>query len=541
MFHLVALLALTAAPLDTRTYDEPFDEVVLISDAVDDASSVEPTAIREDARASYSQRLPQSRLDRSGSVVRVKPKADSERVASRLQRLKDDTKEDTHADDRPAVERTVAPARLPTDPDPTKAVASAEASDSSPPWSEYATREDVKAEVESQLQAQVQSQVQAQVESQAGRIAWRKGKFQITPYGTLWGDMAFDTQRAKTGDYCLWIESQTLHPDDPDAAVDARSTRLGFDLAGPDIPCFCDAKIGGKVEIDFQGYYLTRNKPGLLLRHAYVEAVDEEFRLLVGQTWDVISPLGIPTLNYTAGSAVGNVGYRRAQFRAERYWAVSDTCKYTLQGSLNANVVTDFVSETTTTSADIGPYPDVQARGAITLGQRDGCCVAPTVLGIGGHYGEQDFDFRISPQDLDVERPTWSACADFYIPITSRLGFQGEFFTGENLSNYMGGILQGVDRITHQGIHSTGGWADIWFKWRPNLCSHTGYSLDDPADGDLKAPGCRTYNQMFYSNLLYDVSKNLQLGVEVDVWKTLYLDMKPGEAVRFDFAVKYTF
>ena len=419
--------------------------------------------------------------------------------------------------------------QTPADADVVQASATSEAPASTPPWSEYATRDEIKAEIQSEVQ------------SQAKTLTWRKGDFQFTPYGTLWGDMCYDTQRAKTGEYCLWIESQSTHPNEPDAAVDARSTRLGMDVVGPCIPCFGDAKIDGKVEIDFQGIFVTRNKPGLLLRHAYVEAKDEDFRLLVGQTWDVISPLAVPTLNYTAGSAVGNLAYRRAQFRAERYWMPSDSLMYTLQSSLNANVVTDFVSETTTTSADVGPYPDVQVRGAITLGQRTGCDVAPTVLGFGGHFGEQDFDFRTSPVDLGVERSTWSACADFYIPITARLGFQGEFFHGENLSNYMGGILQGVDRITHRGIHATGGWADIWYKLRPNLCSHTGYAIDDPADGDLTAAGSRTYNQMIYTNLLYDVSKNLQVGVEVDVWKTLYLDLKPGDAVRLDCAVKYTF
>ena len=109
-----------------------------------------------------------------------------------------------------------------------------------------------------------------------------------------------------------------------------------FRSVWPGIPCLGDAKIGGKVEIDFQGQFATRNKPGVLLRHCYVEAKDDDFRLLVGQTWDVISPLAIPTLNYTAGSAVGNLAYRRAQFRAERYFAFSDVTMLTAQGSVNA-------------------------------------------------------------------------------------------------------------------------------------------------------------------------------------------------------------
>jgi hypothetical protein len=380
-----------------------------------------------------------------------------------------------------------------------------------------------------------------EVSAEIKNSCWTKGNFRITPYGTLWGNMAYDSQRAKVGEYCLWIESPSMHFQEPDYSVDARSTRLGLDLIGPGIPCLHDAKITGKVEVDFQGIFVTRNKPGLLLRHAYFEAKDDEFRLLIGQTWDVISPLYIPTLNYTAGSAVGNLAYRRAQFRAERYQAFSDNSMLTLQGSLNANVVTDFVGETET-SADIGPYPDVQARAAITLGQRTGPDAMPIVFGISGHCGEQDFDFRsASNTDLGVERPTWSVNADVYIPITARLGFQAEFFTGENLSNYMGGILQGVDRNTHRGIHATGGWADIWFKWLPNLCSHTGYALDDPANNDITTATGRTYNQMIFANMLYDATENLQVGMEVDVWRTFYKALEPGEAVRLECAVKYRF
>jgi hypothetical protein len=395
--------------------------------------------------------------------------------------------------------------------------------DMAPDKSEYVTRGEVEADLK--------------------QWAWRKGDFRIVPYGTIWGDTSYDSQRSKIGDYCLWIESPTLHPNDPDYNVDAKSTRIGLDMFGPGIPCFGDAKIDGKVEVDFQGIFVTRNKPGLLLRHAYIEAKNDDYRLLVGQTWDVMSPLAIPTLDYTAGSGVGNLGYRRAQFRAERYYALSDTSMVTLQGSINANVVTDYVSETTI-SADPGPYPDIQSRVAITLGQRTGPCAHPVVIGFSGHCGEQEFDFRNeTPNTLDLSRTTWSANADFLIPFNATFGFQGEFFTGENLSNYMGGILQGVDKYTHAAIHSTGGWADVWYKWTPQVTTHTGYAVDDPLNSDFSAKSttARTYNQMIYTNILYDVTKNLQLGFEVDYWKTFYKAMEDAEAVRLDCAVKYTF
>jgi hypothetical protein len=379
-----------------------------------------------------------------------------------------------------------------------------------------------------------------ELQAEVNKMAWRKGDFTVIPYGTIWGSMSYDSQRSKIGDYALWIESQDVHPNDPDFNVDAKSTRLGLDFTGPGIPCLGEAKIGGKVEVDFQGQFVTRNKPGLLLRHAYVEAKDDDFRLLVGQTWDVISPLAIPTLNYTAGSAVGNLGYRRAQFRAERYLAFSDDFLMALQGSVNGNVVTDFVSDpATTTSADPGPYPDIQGRVGLTLGDRSCPDSRPVVLGVGGHIGIQSFDFRTAPVALDDDVLTYSLATDFVVPLTERLGIQGEFFTGFNLSNYMGGILQGVDRVTHKGIHATGGWIDICFDWTPCLHTHSGFAIDDPLDSDMTSG--RVRNQMIYNNVLWDATKNLQFGFEVDVWETHYIALAAGEGVRLEFATKYKF
>lgn len=378
----------------------------------------------------------------------------------------------------------------------------------------------------------------SEMQAELTKRAWTKGDIKVVPYGTIWGNAAYDTQRSRIGDYCLWIESQSTHPDEDAFSVDAKSTRIGIDITGPGLACFDNAPITGKVEVDFQGPFVTRNKPGLLLRHAYVETKNDEYRILIGQTWDVMSPLYIPTLNYTAGSAVGNLAYRRAQFRLERFFDFSDQALLTLQGSINANVVTDFVSDPTV-SADVGPYPDVQARAAITLGERKCPDARPFVLGIGGHFGEQDFDFRAAPLALDIERNTWSVNSDLVLPITQRLGFQGEFFTGENLSNYMGGILQGVDRITHRGIRASGGWFDIYCDWRTNFHTHVGFAIDDPLDRDLTSG--RTCNQMIFANAIWEATKQLQLGLEVDVWKTLYLTQLPGDDVRIEFAAKYRF
>ena len=95
-------------------------------------------------------------------------------------------------------------------------------------------------------------------------------------------------------------------------AIDAAGVRRARPVGSA---CSAAHKVGGKVEIDFQRQIDVENKASLLLRHAYVEVKDDEFRLLAGQTWDVISPLCPGVLFYSVGWDGGNIGYRRPQFR----------------------------------------------------------------------------------------------------------------------------------------------------------------------------------------------------------------------------------
>jgi hypothetical protein len=103
----------------------------------------------------------------------------------------------------------------------------------------------------------------------------------------------------------------------------------------------------------------------------------------------------------------------------------------------------------------------------------------------------------------------------------------------------MGGILQGIDRVTHNGIHATGGWIDVYFDWTPTVHTHSGFAIDDPLNHDMTSG--RVRNQMIFNNILWDATKNLQLGFEVDIWETHYIALAPGEGTRLEFAAKYKF
>jgi hypothetical protein len=160
---------------------------------------------------------------------------------------------------------------------------------------------------------------------------------------------------------------------------------------------------------------------------------------------------------------------------------------------------------------------------------------------VSGHVGEEGFDFDLAPAEDDVRVPTWSFNVDIKIPVTDRCGVQGEFFSGDNLATFLGGVVQGVDSTTREGIQSTGGWIELWYDLTPRWHTHYGYSLDDPNDADITSDSARTFNQFFYVNTIFDITKHLNVGFEVSQWTTRYLGKSSGDAVRFEFAGMYKF
>ncbi len=378
-----------------------------------------------------------------------------------------------------------------------------------------------------------------ELQQQMQGLSWRKGAFQITPYGRITVSGVYETERTYLGDFALWVESRDVHGESG-FFFDAKSTRLGLDIAGPSPEQRPNIKLGGKVELDFQGEWVLKNKSGVLFRQAYIEAKNEEWRVLFGQAWDLMSPLYPGMLNYVPGSGVGNLGYRRAQLRLERYFDLSETLLVTAQWSANSNIIINPPASTNVVGTE-GGWPDFQGRIALTLGNRQCPDCRPITLGFSGHVGEQYWDFRPPNPDpvSNLSRKTWSFNVDFDWPITDRLGFQCEFFTGENLAAYMGGILQPIDRGTRAPVLSNGGWFDVRFDCTPQWHWHAGFSIDDPLNRRMTSG--RNYNHVYYFNTVYDFTKQFNLGFEVSLWETHYVGLAPGETARFELQAKYAF
>ena len=395
-----------------------------------------------------------------------------------------------------------------------------------------------------------------ELKAEMKKLSWTKGDYTITPYGILWANLVEETGRTNPGNYPLYV-ARPREDANSDCYIDARSTRLGFDVLGPQVPMLWGAQVGGKVEIDFQRQIDTENKPSLLLRHAYVEVKDDDFRLLAGQTWDVISPLNPGVLFYSVGWDGGNIGYRRPQFRAERYLTVSDTVQVIAQGSLNTCSPTDTSGTATTYTAMSSSWPVLEGRIATRLGPR-GDGLFPWEFGVSSHVGQLTYDFHKSAAgpfnftDIGAPRETWSLNTDIRVPITQRFGVQGELFMGQNLGPFLGGVGQSVDVVSYtdstgkvhyatgDGIRSRGGWVDAWYDWTPRLHTHSGYSVDDPFNNDVTSG--RVYNGFCFANVSYDLAAKFLVGFEYSHWKTLWVGPSAvANSDNYNFVVKLGF
>ena len=380
--------------------------------------------------------------------------------------------------------------------------------------------------------------------------AWTSGDFQIIPYAKLWASVSYETKPTQIGSAPFFVTAPSNTG--KQAHVDYRGTILGFNMKAKNLSLWEGSKVMGKVEFDLQRTIDFDNKATVHLRHCYVEAVSEEWRLLMGQTWDVVSPLAPGTIMYSAGWMDGNVGYRRAQFRLERYLNVSPCFQWKLQGCISA----PFAGDSTGLLGNdyrlkYGSWPIVQGRIAAVLGYRR-CPQKPMEIGFAAHIGDLQYGkINAGAEDTNYTAKTWGMFLDAYIPITCRFGVQGELFKGENLAMFLGGINQGVMRSldgTPESIAAQGGWINLWFNLNDYTQFRVGYMIDDPQGriDDIEAGSAlraRTLNHSLFANIKCDITKLWWIGLEYSHVETSWAGADAGVSAcdRVDFVSYFSF
>jgi len=346
-------------------------------------------------------------------------------------------------------------------------------------------------------------------------------------YGFVKLDAAHDGARTSTGNYGRWVESDSTFADDDQFSLTANQTRLGLRLTGPTDQ---QLRLGGLVEVDFYGGG-AENKPNPMMRHAYLTAFWPELGLsvLAGQTADTVSPLVMPTVNYTVGWWQGDIGYRRPQLRLTKTALLGDKVEAKLEVAAARTIgrTNSFTGANYDTGQESG-LPTLQGRASVSVPLAAG---KPMVAGVSGHWGQEEM---ADGNTLD----TWSLNFDLMWPLTKKLSLQAEAYMGDNLEAYLGGVGQGVNGM--QVVYDVGGWVALSLAPSAQWQFNVGAGLDNPSDNDL-ADGGRTYNSVVFGNVWYFFNPNFLIGFELSHLHTGYRNLRDGESLREQLSLMYKF
>lgn len=350
--------------------------------------------------------------------------------------------------------------------------------------------------------------------------------FSVKSYGYIKLDGSYNDSRVSNGNFATYVFGEGAVKNDDTVNFTARQSRIGVDITAPEYSGF---KTKGKVEVDFygDGSAAHENKAEPMLRQAYLETTRGGMSILAGQTSDVISPLNPSTLNYTVGWGAGNIGYRRAQARISYNKSFDEFTGLLTQIALarSTGLTNEDLDGNSVNDGDDSGFPTIQGRLALTT---KGFAGKKNVIGISGHYGQEEADWPGAETDLD----SWSGNIDFVIPLSERFTLSGEAFTGENLDDYFGGILQGVNATTRDEISSKGMWSQINFAYNKEWQYNAGLGIDNPDTNDINVAN-RDKNSFYFVNTMFKVIPMLTIGFEYSYWETEYKGSADGTANRF--------
>jgi hypothetical protein len=357
--------------------------------------------------------------------------------------------------------------------------------------------------------------------------------FEIKSYGYIKLDVSYNDSRVTNGNYAAYVSGEGTIKNDDTMNVTARQSRLGLDITAPEYNGF---KTKAKVEVDFygDGSAVHENKVEPMLRHAFLETTKGGMSFLAGQTSDVFSPLSPTTLNYTVGWSAGNIGYRRPQVRISYNKSYDEFTSVLTQFAVarTTGLTNEDLDGNTLNDGDDSGFPTVQARFALTT---KGAAGKKNIIGISGHYGQEEADWAASGVDLD----SYSGNIDFVIPLSARFTLSGEAFTGKNLDDYFGGILQGVNTTTRNEISTTGMWSQLNFAYNKEWQYNAGYGMDNPDTNDINSTN-RDKNSFYFVNTMIKVLPMLTIGFEYSYWETEYKGAADGTANRFQTSAIFT-
>jgi hypothetical protein len=292
--------------------------------------------------------------------------------------------------------------------------------------------------------------------------------------------------------------------------------------------------------MDFYGS-ASENKSNPMIRKAYMVMSTEHVDILAGQTSDVISPIVPTTLNYIVLWKSGDIGYRRPQIRVTKGIQVGggSELKLELAATRSMGVVAG--------GGETVGIPAFQGRvsfGTDIMGH-------PAVFGVSGLSGSEEITCVDTLANATVVELDQTAIAvDVALPLGNMLTLKGQYFTGKNLAQYLGGVGQSfADVPTGDArtcelteIEASGWWAQITAQPAPDWQINVGMGTDDPEipEGDI-AGNKYEKNTTTYGNVLWSVAPAATIGAEFAAIETEYVGGESYSDTRVQLSFMYKF
>jgi hypothetical protein len=359
--------------------------------------------------------------------------------------------------------------------------------------------------------------------------------FELEAYGFVRLDAVYDDSRPNDPQVIGYVRPESgLADDEGSFSLYPRLSRFGFNLKGPSIEGLGGPKTSGRMEMDFYAFPASDSRNQIRMRHVWLALDWERFRLLAGQTSDLISPR-YPAVNADLVMwGAGNLGDRRPQLRLDYRQPFAEGHELLLQGAIGLSGANsgDDLDGDGFLDGEASGRPTYQARAAYRAAAP--WTDADLELGVWAHRAWQEVDVAIAGQRSFDSR---ALGIDWALPLYGRrLSFQGELWSGKNLEDVRGGIFQGVNPNTGDEIESRGGWLEL--GWRPfaQQVVSLGFSWDDPDNGDLTRGDSsvnRASNRIFYVSAVERRFFPLTFGVEYLRWTTHFVGDADGEDNRF--------
>jgi hypothetical protein len=337
--------------------------------------------------------------------------------------------------------------------------------------------------------------------------------------GFLKGDMLWNNSRLDSTSAPRLSQPGRMGSDDQFTAT-VQHSRISA-IIGP-VPV-ANSTLGGTVEMDLFNLSdsgdTNFNNNQLRVRQLFMTVSHDDWTVLVGQAWDLISPLNPTSLNTNGNYWFGgNAGFRRPQLQVSRRIEWADESPLTLRGSINANIGrTTMVDGSTFNSGRKSGLPVFE--GQIEQGL-PGFGAGPIRVGVAGGYGQEDLE------GVESNIDQWLIGGFLRMPIVDWLTLTGEIQHGENTDAFLSG---GGINATGGGIASTSGWLQATIDPLEDVELNLLFGMDNPRDGDVDAGGV-SRNLLLGASARYKIFDPLTVGFEYTYFDTDYKNAPDGQA-----------